>query len=1768
MEQLELLEEVTLDSLSSENINKILPYLSNINALNLVNFKSPIEIDLASDLQLPSIEKIRLHNSVLSSKNLFDLMSKSKNLSAFIMYGGRINDNYSLEALRLSKFKKLKLGSCTFSKGNYQQILKNNKISKVSWAGGAVVSNTLTEINPSNLSAIKSLEIKNCTCDESYLNEMFTVLPQLEHVIFTGGTIKKFKNTFSLSSLKTLQIDLERFNDIASAFNDIEIEKIILEDNLSRLVPNLSKIKLSHLKYLAIKKNKISHLFLKGILSKSIALHHLNLHGCKNLRYLDKSIHFSNIDTLNLSETDISEESLKTILQNAPKLKRLDLSGCKNLVISPETKALLLDKQVYYPNHIKSKVKKPFYDLYNPEGETPSGTPQFDLERLLSNFSNISDPNKTHQNEFGKSKPAPSGKSGESHSDNHEPESLDTETKPVIGSLSLSEFGKSKPAPVGKSDESHSDNHEPEGLDTKTKPGMGSLSQVEGPNGTQNLDADTSDPVKTEMNVDRIFFPINPTNPIPDVSQYREVVYNELEINPGPCSITNPFLLKRQGDLELIACDSIIETQKILDTAQQLIPSSTHNIFYGKTKLALTQKWQPLPSLNPQEKLTHYQIHPDTADIEIQYSKRDNQYYIRSKNTEKSPITLEYLIDVPMEIKSLPSKVQSVVDEFIGTTEKDGYGEGELNISNPMPTGDDYMDAIISQKKGACRHRSAAFKHLMEQQYPEINVRIMSNHVHMQPEVLIDDEWIPCNLGGYPMELNINESNQPTFTKDHASQSQTKSHEKYEDEGKIARYLQTWKTTKDTDNSIEQYCKKLLETRQEKKYLIQTANKNVQQALNLAIKQYCKEHNKPFFYIDKPDDLTCSAPFVTKEKSKGIIKDGPGGPLYEFLIKDYDEENPPILLINYEQFDADDIVHHNSLFEDNPKADGTPLPPGTIILNLMNLSNPKLYQGEDIISRMDKVEACPISDKVLKSAYPELTLKSHGDESRPSSSINLFQAEHWKDILLGHWIINENNLHFEEGVLKKALLQHDVINIQNGLWDEPSYQVFWQEALINRYIDYEGERINLPPNFDIVVEEGYDWKKLKERVLFIPGCNLSGEVLNPNQFSLYFSKYQDIESNKSLQKIPGIIENYAGKTLTINLTREINVHEWAMLLSECNKHKVNIVCHCLAAVTLPEPLNQIEVPSLPETLPEWDKSLPPLLMIKSNDRDTTVHQLTKKFENYEFIDVSELEASDLIDRLNGSYDKNSHRFEFTKIQMVLSKALSANKKIILTGTFSNSLLDSLMPILLERANNLKAEGVLALVFDENNKYSLPNLVGHKVQKNEKLEILKTIYPEQNIQVLTQDQIQEEELSQLRARVRFSINNSKQIDTSNAWDGLFELSNIIQLPAIDLSHSEEKTREIIKTRLQMIFKMLSQSPLVYLSGLTGVGKTTFVEKYLSNLPDVNLYIGEEKLSEWAEDKSDKLKVIFIDEANIGKRQWSEFEGLFLDSPSIVSNGKRYVLSKDHSHVAIFAGNPLNYGSERQLSPLFKRHGNALVFEPMTGEFIFEKILKPLFENTSLEKNAEEISLVILSVYQYLIKLSTTEILISSRELQMMVLLTLSYHHQHPEEDARWIAKHYAYQIGKTMVPYENAKEFNSQFKPLNPLYAVKSDSFILKNTNYLLTPSRQEIYHLLTDLLNLRHFKQFNYTNDAQKFGGIGGLILEGEPGIGKSELVSAIFAEHNFTEGTLKSTPEDEDTFYRVPISMRNEEKQSLLLRGLNKAAGLIIDEINSAPFS
>ena len=290
---------------------------------------------------------------------------------------------------------------------------------------------------------------------------------------------------------------------------------------------------------------------------------------------------------------------------------------------------------------------------------------------------------------------------------------------------------------------------------------------------------------------------------------------------------------------------------------------------------------------------------------------------------------------------------------------------------------------------------------------------------------------------------------------------------------------------------------------------------------------------------------------------------------------------------------------------------------------------------------------------------------------------------------------------------------------------------------------------------------------------------------------------------------------------------------------------------------------------------------------------------------------------------------------------------------------------------------------------------------------------------------------------------------------------------------------------------------------------------------------------------------------------------EFEGLFNKPPGILINGEYHQLTDKHK--VVFAGNPLSYGDERKLPQLFARHGGAVVFDPMPQEMIYQEIIKPVFENTILQKYSQPIAEKLLAIYQFLCDCSRDEVLISPREVQMMAVLILSNQLKHPDCDPLQAADDFAWLIAKHLAPADAAARFSQQFQPASKLPV---DATILEDdtSKFLVTPSRHAVSQQLKDILDLREFRcSKNATHDSQRYGGLGGIVIEGEPGIGKSELVRAVLK----AQGYKKVRPGQEvpeKPYYKLAMSMQTSEKEALLLKAFHEGAVVFIDELNSAP--
>ncbi len=371
------------------------------------------------------------------------------------------------------------------------------------------------------------------------------------------------------------------------------------------------------------------------------------------------------------------------------------------------------------------------------------------------------------------------------------------------------------------------------------------------------------------------------------------------------------------------------------------------------------------------------------------------------------------------------------------------------------------------------------------------------------------------------------------------------------------------------------------------------------------------------------------------------------------------------------------------------------------------------------------------------------------------------------------------------------------------------------------------------------------------------------------------------------------------------------------------------------------------------------------------------------------------------------------------------------------------------------------------------------------------------------------------------------------------------------------------------RKRSVRSVLKHSPYVFIAGLTGVGKSTFVK---TKLDEHQVFCDISKIEEWAKnDSTDKRKILFLDEANITNSQWSQFEDLFNDQPSILINGHYHQLTAQHK--VIFAGNPTSYSGERHMPALFENHGSIISFDPLPPACLHHQALKPLLSTVLAESATEKVSRIFLRAYQQIVKQSADRVLITARELQTMALLFLAHLQKKPKEIDR-IAQYSAYHIARNVLNPKQQEKFQDWFEQefslidSNECINAAKPSAQSPSAKFIFTPTHQPLRQRLLDFLSIRNYRQ-QHPEPCKTIQGLGGIIFEGESGLGKSQFVIAALKQQGFKSAKLTDNPQlggsDAKIFYHISAAMPLAEKKSSLLAAFRQGAIVVMDEINAS---
>ena len=1768
--------------ISANNIKSILEGAPNLIRLNLeLNIIGQLELEKGS---LPHLKTLISSEYKLSINQLNSILAAAPNLCFMDIKVANNLDYFDLMPNCLPKLKAIKIIGSKITSANLSLLLQSSlEITELYLHGTSIAGDNLV-VNPNNFRKLKKLTIDN----------NFDLAGSLSYM-----PVKLYKQLLiaapNLESLKIIDLCIKQGIDSEEPLNTSEIKfnrLTTLQISGASFVTNLLYVTdLSRLTILDIDHQEISGVLPKGCLASTLSLtircetqaNFLENIACAapNIRMLTlEKLEESELQALaklpKLSHLFFNNVDFENIdLKAVSKLTSLNKLTVKDCAINPETLAelLLITPNIRYFNWIfgdydenvefdfgrRSLMNLRTICIGDDDGlfsidyykYLKMAAPTAIIYKMKNDFSFL---RQTHQQLVA----------DELHY-RRENEAFD-ETDEV----------KEECKPTSAEDESF-------------------------------LDADTTDTPQT-YRCKRIFYPIGDAATLAP-TQYRLEIFNVLIPNPDICDVNQAFIRKRSGDLLLqmpmnLPCvetntypameekpssddDSYNDDSEMPTAAAIPADTAETDTYYGKQTIHLTNKWQALASLSPHETMLRYHM-SHRIDIDLGYSNRDNMYYIRSRTDVSKRVKIDFILEVPRNKPELSEEIQRIVEWY------QNFDCGVIDFEGAKDMdGQDYCRIMQGRKKGACRHRSALFKLLINQRYPDTPVRIVDNIGHSFVEIYEGEHWHLCDLGGYYAELVIDESNDP-FQEQESDLDEEASASDIEEVIDIDEVMKQElleeklkKIDPLQDLTLKEFCERFTSNSKIQKQLIQCQSEEEIHALHFAFQRYCRGIQQPIFYASSPEALVCSSPYIDRRKDTnlGSFKKGPSGYFYEFLkAAEQAPQQLVILMVNYANFESADIIRTNELLDEHRTIDTITVPDNVIIIGFNNTSDINSYQGNDFTSRFDTKDINPYRLHDLESEIPSLPITTqvparHPEHREGSTAdavrqfeeilpgarddvlegefvIKLYNAGDWERRLLGQWRLDDAALIYQDGLLSKLFSAGaETLVIENGLWNTPAFLHFWQEAYQSKTIKHAGRVLNLPQNFKLICRDGYDWQKLTTPLQQVaPMRETYSAELNPTKLSGFFGGYH--VENASIKHHKGLIEATANGILQVTLTRTLSEDQWAQLLDECSAHGVLLQVQCLPQVELPKAM--LDIPNLSIMKTELKRPAP--RVINSIDIELTLAQLSHAHPDALIIDVSECSSADLLLRMNGKFNHDTLSLEFNENRGVLLTAMDQGRQVILKGTFSEDLSDSLALFLLESHNAEK----LVLVSDDTQLFRYCSPTECQITVEDKRLLVGPCFSDELLHT--------ESLSQLLSRQRYAL-AFPGADTTNAWEGLHDLKGLIEpLEAFCPHTSVEKTIAHTQHRATQIKAMLTHAPYVFLSGLSGVGKSTFVQKDFGgpdNKYDVILHQNMSNLEAWANDKTpDKTIVIFIDEANLLPSEMSQFDGMFRTPPFIVINGIHHPLTANHK--VVFAGNPVSYGDERRLAPFFEQHGNAVVFQPLPTAVIYEKILKPVFfEGDMLDLKEDEIHRIsahIIDAYRFLCQCSQTEVLISPRELQMMALIIRSYHQRYPRGNIANITRHFVCQIAKPLVPVAKQEEFNQIFGD-SPLESQENTVLKKGLSDYVLTPSRQEVCHLLTDVLALRESRQCPNANGAQRYGGLNGVIIEGPSGIGKSQLVSELLEGLGFSNIRLRDARQESGKyFYKMPATMSFKLKCDMLLTAFDNGDVIVIDEINSSP--
>lgn len=700
-------------------------------------------------------------------------------------------------------------------------------------------------------------------------------------------------------------------------------------------------------------------------------------------------------------------------------------------------------------------------------------------------------------------------------------------------------------------------------------------------------------------------------------------------------------------------------------------------------------------------------------------------------------------------------------------------------------------------------------------------------------------------------------------------------------------------------------------------------------------------------------------------------------------------------------------------------------------------------------------------------------------------------------------------------------------------------------------------------DFHFDMTEDFDYSEIKATyditrniTLVDLGPSQDFHIINSQLFDLLLHG-KEIGEGGLFSETPGLIEQSSidGTPLHLFITSNLNENQWYIMLDRAEKLNVNLKIDVAPNIYIPTNLkvssnsastssslsaslsssSGISAAAAGSSSTSSAKLLP--VIVVTNDISAHSSKMLHRVEEVTIIDVEDLCYQDLEELVYKFDGLNFSDFDF-KTGDILKK-ITSGQPVVLRGKFDPNLLEQLHSLMIAHGKYSEVNDRLLFIIEDHN-------------------IAETDSLYQPLSFLGPDNVV---IAHYKEKTRSSADSAELIIEDNiAFDSLE-------------GDTEALATEFIQTRKKNFKALLESNSLLKLSGPSGVGKTSLLEEAAQD-DDSNIYYELDDLEDFASDQTDAIKILFIDESNISKCDFMNFEQLKPGGNKEIYYGKKlYQLSDKHK--VIFASNSGKYGGGRVEQKLFTTGNVAeMQLDSFPKSYIYQSLLKEALYDSCTDQIKAQVSedefqakaIELIELQEAYNALQTQQSQKQTiRELQQKLLEFL--YSKFATATVTTATTTRTTQLGAAAEEPHMQDDDSAQVASTSSLGVLEQTPQVTSSNIFTPTDATKTAQESLEMALDVKKAQK-----EAHIIGhglGTNAVLIHGNSGTGKSAMISYVLDKKSITQATPEQERQtvmatEQQICYRIDASLTLEQKRTIIIKAFDEGNIIWIDELNS----